>query len=550
MKYLIAIGGTGMRCLESFVHLCAIGMFSDDTINILLIDTDYNNGNKGRTESLLETYNRIKGTDNNPLGKSYADSFFSAKLNVFKFYPHYEGVLGSFAKIREQASGIDSEVKRKNQMLSDLLIDKNAQSFNLEHGYRAQTHLGSFLMYHSILEEVSKRERGVPQKEGIQGIADFVNSLTNDNNARVFILGSIFGGTGASSIPVIPRALKRASQIQGSAVSMNEAIFGSTLLTNYFTFSSPNQTQLEKEKVIANAQRFALNSQAALMFYSKDRTVENTFQRLYFVGWPDELFPYDKSKDGSKVQTGGLDQENTAHVIELLCAFAAYDFFKSENIQFDANDWKYRSVKLNEGGKLVFDFVDFAGNAPNELLRFKQKLSAFYGFCFLIQNGFLRREGDAGTKGFYQYARKTINDFDRIIGQEISDQDLVNLEQYIKYFSFQYNHGARTVSAGWLHQIRHSVSDSPFMFVEEAYSNNFRNLQRFEWGNLFKEESNRFGNRAFWSRGFLTGAFNAFVSTFREEGGNLGAINFHKPIEKWLYWIYQTFNKLHKLEEN
>ena len=28
--FVIAIGGTGMRCLESFVHLCAIGMFDNE----------------------------------------------------------------------------------------------------------------------------------------------------------------------------------------------------------------------------------------------------------------------------------------------------------------------------------------------------------------------------------------------------------------------------------------------------------------------------------------------------------------------------------------
>ena len=28
--FVIAIGGTGMRCLESFVHLCAMGMFDND----------------------------------------------------------------------------------------------------------------------------------------------------------------------------------------------------------------------------------------------------------------------------------------------------------------------------------------------------------------------------------------------------------------------------------------------------------------------------------------------------------------------------------------
>ena len=38
--FLIAIGGTGMRCLEAFVHLCAAGMFDDQEIEILTLDTD------------------------------------------------------------------------------------------------------------------------------------------------------------------------------------------------------------------------------------------------------------------------------------------------------------------------------------------------------------------------------------------------------------------------------------------------------------------------------------------------------------------------------
>lgn len=46
--FVIAIGGTGMRCLEAFVHLCAIGMFDNEEINILTLDTDQSNGNKGR----------------------------------------------------------------------------------------------------------------------------------------------------------------------------------------------------------------------------------------------------------------------------------------------------------------------------------------------------------------------------------------------------------------------------------------------------------------------------------------------------------------------
>ena len=61
--FIIAIGGTGMRCLEAFVHLCAVGMFDNEEINILTLDTDQSNGNKGRVERLIELYNKVK-TDN------------------------------------------------------------------------------------------------------------------------------------------------------------------------------------------------------------------------------------------------------------------------------------------------------------------------------------------------------------------------------------------------------------------------------------------------------------------------------------------------------
>ena len=81
--FLIAIGGTGMRCLEAFVHLCAAGLFDNKTIEILTLDTDQTNGNKGRVEQLIELYNKVK-TNGSPNigGEARANTFFSAKLNL------------------------------------------------------------------------------------------------------------------------------------------------------------------------------------------------------------------------------------------------------------------------------------------------------------------------------------------------------------------------------------------------------------------------------------------------------------------------------------
>ena len=209
-KYIIAIGGTGMRCLESFIHLCAVGMMDKETFHVLLLDTDYNNGNKARTRDLVQTYIGIRNSSENKLtcGNPLSDSFFSARLIMYEFSPHYEGDRSSFNKIRERSTNIPTEIRNQNQDLADLLFDKETQYFDLEHGYRAQTHIGSYLMYHEIVDKIRRVQSGEEEREE-EGLYDFIEELTEDPEARVFIMGSVFGGTGASSIPIIPRAFKK-----------------------------------------------------------------------------------------------------------------------------------------------------------------------------------------------------------------------------------------------------------------------------------------------------------------------------------------------------
>lgn len=143
-----------MRCLEAFVHLCAIGMFDNEEINILTLDTDQSNGNKGRVERLIELYNKVK-TDNpaTPGGSPNANTYFSAKLNLYRFYTDYsKASRSSYAKI-SATQGLQREVENDDRDLADLFLDHDTvQSFNLDHGYRAQTHLGSMLMYHGVIE--------------------------------------------------------------------------------------------------------------------------------------------------------------------------------------------------------------------------------------------------------------------------------------------------------------------------------------------------------------------------------------------------------------
>jgi len=55
----IAIGGSGARCLESLVYLCAMGLGPKKLIPFI-IDPDIDNGNLSRTLELISKYQKIR----------------------------------------------------------------------------------------------------------------------------------------------------------------------------------------------------------------------------------------------------------------------------------------------------------------------------------------------------------------------------------------------------------------------------------------------------------------------------------------------------------
>ena len=78
--FVLGIGGTGMRCIESLIHLCAMGMFDDTDIHLLALDTDKDNGNFARLKEVKEAYVKAKGTDAS-LRTALNETFFSANIN-------------------------------------------------------------------------------------------------------------------------------------------------------------------------------------------------------------------------------------------------------------------------------------------------------------------------------------------------------------------------------------------------------------------------------------------------------------------------------------
>jgi len=545
--FVIAIGGTGMRCLESFVHLCAMGLFDNKEIDILTLDTDQSNGNKDRVESLINLYNKIKSDDANNIngGRPNAKTFFSAKLNLYRFYTVYgEGNRKTYKILSGVNSGLHKE---ENTDLTDLFFDEESvQSFELDHGYRAQTHLGSLLMYHGIIEAARNVARnGESASCAEKDLRTFLENLqASQSTARVFVFGSIFGGTGASSIPVIPVALRDAISIlsDGTKTLNTKSVkFGSTLLTDYFTFTAPDSIQKSDDKVIADSNNFALNCQAALQFYQADPTVRSTYKRFYHIGWPYQ--PLYVGNQGKTI-TGGKAQKNVCHVVELMCACAAYDFFnlKDEDLNNETAKYLYRSFEDREGQVCLHgsDFIK-NGNA------FESKLGSLFSLAHIILSQYDAAWTDvegSGTKGLLnRFAQQNIHDYDGITNNQAKD-----LDNYFKdYFGYSFDVDGN-MQKGWIYQIKDSIPGR-FIFIDEAFKEQQKDMKSISCGHLFEEEKHN------WSK--LSGFFSKKDNSVDVLVKNLGdektrptsEQNVQTTKEKFLAHIYnaitinQNFNE-------
>jgi hypothetical protein len=531
--FVIGIGGTGMRCIEAFTHLCAMGMFDKTDVHLLALDTDKDNGNFTRLKNLKEAYIKTKGVNK----KQFAleNTFFSANLHYYQFSPDYSK-LSTFSTLYNYGDTKFSNPEKA--AIADLLFTDNAKEFDLKHGYRAQTHLGSLLMYHSIIDDVKTNDRSDLRK--------FIQELIlacSSGKPRVFILGSVFGGTGASSIPIIPKAIKEAAALISDATDIeHNAYFGATLLTSYFSFPLPNDSEKAKQKVIATSDKFALNSQAAMMFYEADETVKKTYQKFYMMGT--ETLDWKPGKVKDKTITGGESQENDSHYIEFLAAFAAWHFFNSLEEGTDSaglaglDDLKrekrieYLYRTFNENGKI--DFTDFVGSEKKKELA--KKIGLFTAMSYLA----LLPKYD-----FFEQAQTGDLKKVKIEGYEDIDlEEVRNLKRYMALYHFNIVDGE--IKDGWLRQVHRSAGGgNKFLLNSENFGcNSIHEFERFDFNSKLYQKGSDFESHKF-GTGLISSIMDKFYSGFIKANEPDSITNKN---EKLIKRVYDTLCQLYEFK--
>jgi len=303
-SYLVGIGGTGAKCIEAAVHLSAAGLLPDRQLYTLFVDPDRSNGNLERAKVTLDRYvdgQKIRLGDSllfgtpirraDPAVWSPFSSDTGANVNLSNAV--------NYNQIRASDEGVAG--------LFDALYSSEERKADLTVGFRGHPSIGAAVMAQQLT-----LDEGEPWKTFMQLVQ---NDTGAGQTARVFLCGSVFGGTGAAGLPTIGKLIRQ--KLSGTDNVSFEVACG--LVLPYFSFEGTPQD----DGIQARAKSFIPNTQSALKYYW-DKRHADIFDGMYVVGDPGMSTVGDAS-------VGGRTQENDPHFVELLVALAAADFFKTDD---------------------------------------------------------------------------------------------------------------------------------------------------------------------------------------------------------------------------
>lgn len=330
--FIFAIGGTGSRVLESLTMLLASGVKVDKDINTIIpiiIDPDKGNGNLAKCVFALEEYQKMY--DHN----AQKSGFFSTKIeNICSKNPFIFELDSVEDKQFKEYIGYSS-LDAKNKALINALFTNENLDLSMDVGFKGNPNIGSIVLN---------------QFTSSPTFYEFLNRFAADD--RIFIISSIFGGTGAAGFPLLLENIRQAEKNakgdraeKGKAVA--SSVMGAVTYLPYFTLTTPpipqgDDKSMDGAKAIARiaieSALFVSKSTAALSYYT--RAVNDKINALYYVA-----DPYSFSASLQTYGEGSSSQTNKAHFAELLGALAIIDFTKNNYLQTQRTENEYKPTQ-------------------------------------------------------------------------------------------------------------------------------------------------------------------------------------------------------------
>ena len=286
--YIFAIGGSGSRVLRSMAMMLASGVKTQSNIIPMIIDPDASNGDLIRTVSLLRQYETIHGQLN--FDSSLKSTFFSTPITALNNDGSYLLPLVGTAGINFDQYLNLRAMSQENQAFTKMLFSNANLSSTMDVGFKGNPNIGSIVLNQFTQSNVYQK---------------FESGFVDGD--KVFIISSIFGGTGASGFPLLLKSMRTSKN-----AALANAPIGAVSLLPYFNLQTNPDSSIQ-------ADSFITKTKAALNYYEKNVTGNGTLNEMYYLG--DDFSGY-----GYENCDGGDNQMNDAHIIEILASLALFDF--------------------------------------------------------------------------------------------------------------------------------------------------------------------------------------------------------------------------------
>ena len=318
--FVLFQGGSGSKVASALAHLIAIGMFpSDDIVRMQLCDKDNNNKD---TTNASEVIGLVAGLSDTASLRPNAGNRITEQKACFKTQVIRDD--WNFTECLARACGRDpqravdlpmpiSEILVGNvdpaadRLLLNAFFDKHEQSKPLKDGFVGCASRGA-VIYSYMLQ----RDRTI--------FAKIEEALAANNTAqvRVFIVGSIFGGTGASMF------LKTVQEVK--ALDSARVHVAGALILPSFCFHEDDNCEIKSKrfwpKTFTSLQGYLDQPNLVKKGYDDDAGL---LDRLYFVAQPNN----ELHNCVGNVTEGGQDQWRKSDFIDVVAASYILDFFKA-----------------------------------------------------------------------------------------------------------------------------------------------------------------------------------------------------------------------------
>jgi len=293
--FVFCIGGTGIRVMKSAIMLMAGGMKTNGyAIVPIIVDPHLDLEEKKRLHSLIgeykELFHRSVNHDNQTLNP--LNGFFESEIRTIEDLNNQTNDTQETGGSKETFRSYINVVGDKdiNHFLVHTLYSTKNLNNSLSVGFKGNPNVGTVVLGEII--------------EGAEWFKSFKQHCEQDD--RVFIISSIFGGTGASGFPLLEKKIRLA---QNEPVVKN-AMMGAVTVLPYYKLKDPDTTGSDIDSA-----NFCTKAKAALSYYNGK--VEPDY--LYYVG--EKSIKAEYENDEKK-------QDDKANFIELVAASALFDFLR------------------------------------------------------------------------------------------------------------------------------------------------------------------------------------------------------------------------------